>query len=97
MGNRMSDDSEAQLRALEERLQDAELRCKIMAAALRGALGELNPNARIAARRFANTATLANCPPEDRPRRIGILREIIPDAPRGPKNEEPFIPGPPDD
>ena len=76
----MDDEIAQVLQSLTQRLEDAELRCKIVAYALRGAVSQLNPNAKIAARRMANTAVLAYCPEGQRPHRLAILSELFPDA-----------------
>lgn len=80
MGMSMDNETAEALAAMTKRLDDAELRCKIMAYALRGAVSQLNPNAQVIARRLANTATLANCPSEERPRRLAILVDVFPEA-----------------
>lgn len=89
----MDDETVAALKALTDRLEDAELRCKILAYALRGAVSQLNPNAQVVARRWANTAVLAYCPDEERPRRMAILLELFPDA-RDRSGDDDFIPTP---
>jgi len=80
-------------RSLTTRLEDAELRCKIVAYALRGAVSQVNPNSQMTARRMANTAVLAYCPEEQRARRIAILLELFPDA-RDRSDDDDFIPSP---
>jgi hypothetical protein len=84
----MESEVAAAIEALHVRLAEAELRCKILAYALRGAIDELNPNARLAARRTANAAVLQRCPPGDRARRLGILIELFPDARDGDGDEK---------
>jgi hypothetical protein len=68
------------LKGVAERLDEMGLRNKILAYALRGAVSQLNPNAQVAARRMANTATLAYCPPGERPKRLAILMDVFPEA-----------------
>ncbi len=79
------------LQALTQRLEDTELRCKIVTYALRGALSQLNPNAQVVARRWMNTAVLAYCPEGQRSRRLTMLVEMFPDA-RDNSGDEEFIP-----
>jgi hypothetical protein len=91
----MDDETTEALRALTERLEDAELRCKIVAYAMRGALSQLNPNAQVVARSWMNTAVLAYCPDGQRARRLNILVEMFPDA-RDRSGDKDFIPPQPE-
>ena len=87
----MDDETTEALKAFSARLEDAELRCKIVAYALRGALSQLNPDAQVAARCMANTAVLAYCPEGQRAHCLAILEELFPDA-RDRSGDKDFIP-----
>ncbi len=74
----MDDEVAAAFFRLNVRLEEAELRGKILSYALRGAVAYVNPTAQTAARRMANTAVLAYCPEGERGRRLKLLEEVFP-------------------
>ena len=76
----MSDEFVSVLKTFNQRLEDVELRCKVVTYALQGAMSQLNPDAEVAARRMANSAILAYCPEGQRLRRIAILEELFSNA-----------------
>lgn len=88
----MEDDVAAALFRLTNRVDELELRCKILGYAFRGAIEYMNPTSQTAARRMANTAVLANCPPDQRVRRLQILAEVFPEARDGGAAKGEFIP-----
>jgi hypothetical protein len=87
----MDDETPTAIKALTQRVEDAELRCKILAYALRGAISQLNPNAGVTARRMANTAVLAHCTAGQLGRRLAILVDLFPNARDGSEDHK-FIP-----
>ena len=90
----MDEETGAAIAAVTSRLDDTELRCKILGYALRGAVEYMNPTSQTAAFRMARTAVLAYCPEGERGRRLKILAELLPNIPDdGGKSE--FIPGKP--
>lgn len=89
----MDDETKAAVYSLQERLADAELSARILGYALRGLMEHVNPTAKTATLRMANTAVFANCPDGERPRRERIIRAMFPEARDGGAQGE-FIPPP---
>ena len=90
----MDEETAAALFRLNSRVEDAELRSRILSHALRGAVAYLNPSSQTAARRMASTAALAYCPDGERGRRLKLLGEVFPEAQDGGGQDEEFIPDP---
>ena len=89
----MNDEVAAAFFRLNVRLEEAELRGKILSYALRGAVAYMNPTAQTAARRMANTAVLAYCPEGERRPRLKLLEEVFPEARDGGAANGEFLPG----
>jgi hypothetical protein len=68
-------------RAMAERLEATELRCRVLTAALRGFFGQLAPKDRVAVQRAVNNTVLSSCSAAQQAPVAAVLADLFPDSP----------------